>query len=294
VELQSRLEDIRKQGLGLAVISYDSQEILAAFAKQRGITFTMLSDAGSATIKRYGILNPAPEWAIGPNSADPAVQAEVQKYVSVVRPSAMMVGIAFPGAFILDRQGRVTSRFFEDFYIERNTVSGIMMRLGDRKGTVAGTKISTAHFDLTTYPSDSTVAPGNRIGLALEIKPGSRMHVYAPGASNYRVISLKLDTQPFVRALPMKYPGSEIYHFRPLNERVPVFQKPFILVQEVVVEGTPQAQAAFRGKESLTLSGKLEYQACDDKICYSPASIPLSWTLSFRPLVIERPVPPRQ
>jgi len=277
--------------LGLAAISYDSQEILAAFAKQRGITFPLLSDLGSATIKRYGILNPVPEWAIGPNAGDPTVQAEAQKYVSVVRPNAAMVGIAFPGTFILDRQGRVTARFFEDFYIERNTVSSIMMRLGNRKDGVAGTKISTAHFDLTTYPSDSAVAPGARIALALDVRPRARMHIYAPGAANYRVIALKLDPQPFVRTLPMKYPASEIYHFRPLNERVPVYQKPFTLIQEVVIEGTPQAQASFRGKESITLTGMLEYQACDDKICYSPASIPLSWTLSLRPLVVERPAP---
>ncbi len=291
MELQTRVEDIRKQGLGLAVISYDPQETLAAFAKQREITFTMLSDPASATIKRYGILNPVPEWAIGPGSSDPAVQAEVQKYVSVVRPNERMVGIAFPGTFVLDRQGRVTSRFFEDFYIERNTVSSILMRLGGRNGTVTATKISTTHFDLTTYPSDWVVAPGNRISLALEVKPRPRMHIYAPGAKDYRVIALKLDQQPFVRPLAMKYPASEIYHFRPLDERVPVFQKPFALVQELIVEGTPQAQAAFRGKDSLTLTGTLEYQACDDKICYSPASIPMSWTLRFRPLVVERPAP---
>lgn len=273
----------------MAAISYDSQEILAAFSKQRGITFPLLSDAGSATIKRYGILNPVPEWAIGPNASDPAVQAEVRKYVSVVRPNASMIGMAFPGTFILDRQGRVTSRFFEDFYIERNTVSSIMIRLAGRSQTIAGAKASTAHLEVTTYPSDSTIAPGNRISLALEVKPRSRIHVYAPGASNYRVIALKLEAQPFVRTLPMQYPASEIYHFKPLNERVPVYQKPFMLVQEVIVEGTPQAQAAFRGKDSLTLMGTLEYQACDDTICYNPASIPLTWTLGFRGLVTERP-----
>jgi peroxiredoxin len=38
VELQSKVEEIRKQGLGLAVISYDSPETIAAFSKQRGIT----------------------------------------------------------------------------------------------------------------------------------------------------------------------------------------------------------------------------------------------------------------
>jgi peroxiredoxin len=289
VELQSRSQELRKQGLGLAVISYDSQEILAAFSKQHGITFPLLSDAGSATIKRYGILNPVPEWAIGPNASDPAVQSDTQKYVSVARPNASMIGVAFPGTLILDRQGRVTSRFFEDFYIERNTVSSIMIRLGDRNQSVAGAKAATAHLEITTYPSDSTIAPGNRISLVLDVKPRSRMHIYAPGASNYRVIALKLEPQPFVRPLPMKYPASEIYNFKPLKERVPVYQNPFTLVQEVLVEGTREAQAAFRGKDELILVGALEYQACDDAICYTPTSIPLTWTLKFRPLVTERP-----
>ncbi len=106
----------------------------SAFAKATDITFPLLSDAGSATIKRYRLLNPVPEWALGPNKDDPEVKAAVQKYVSVVNPNATMVGIAFPGTFILDRQGRVISRYFEDFYIERNTISSIMMRLNDRDG----------------------------------------------------------------------------------------------------------------------------------------------------------------
>jgi len=291
VELQGRIQELSARGLGLATISYDSEEILAAFSKQRGITFPLLSDAGSATIKRYGILNPVPEWATGPNANDPSVQADAQKYVSVVRPSAFMIGIAFPGTFIVDRQGRVTSRFFEDFYIERNTVSSIMVRLRGGNQSVAGAKASTAHLELTTYPSDSTVAPGNRISLVLDIKPRARMHVYAPGAS-YRVVALRLESQPFVRFLPMNYPTSELYNFKPLNERVPVYQKPFTLVQELVVEGTPQSQAAFRGKDALVLTGTLEYQACDDNICYNPTSIPLTWTLKFRPLITERPTRP--
>jgi len=289
VELQGRVNELREKGLGLAAISYDRPEILAAFAKQRGITFPLLSDAGSATIKRYGILNPVPEWAIGPDKDDPAVKAEIQKYVSVGNPRAEMVGIAFPGTFILDRQGRVTSRYFEDFYIERNTVSSIMLRLGDKATSVAGTKISSGQLDVTTYPSESAIAPGNRFSIALDVTPHPGIHVYAPGAKNYRVIALNIDAQPFVRLLPMKYPTSEIYFFKPLNERVVVYQKPFTLVQEVILEGTPQAQASLRGKDAVTLSGTLDYQACDDKICYNPASIPISWTLSLRPLVLERP-----
>jgi hypothetical protein len=72
------------------------------------------------------------------------------------------VGIAFPGTFILDRKGRVTSRFFEDFYIERNTVSSLLMKLGANAAPVTGTKISSAHLDVTTYPKSSRSAGPRR------------------------------------------------------------------------------------------------------------------------------------
>ena len=293
MELQSRVKDLQNTGLGLAAISYDSPATLADFSRRRGITFPLLSDAGSATITRYGLLNSLPEDALGPNKDDPAIVAEVQKYVSVVRPNAAMVGMAFPGTFLLDRQGRVTSRFFEEFYIERNTVSSVMMTLGAATTPVAVTKVSTGHLEITTYPSDPSIAPGNRFSLALAIAPHARIHVYAPGASSYRVVGLTIAPQPFVRVLPMQYPKSEIYVFKPLNERVPVYQKPFTLVQDVVLEGTPQAQAALRGKDALTLNGTLEYQACDDKLCFNPTMVPLSWTLTLRQLATERPARPQ-
>src|SRR5262249_33748406 len=156
---------------------------------------------------------------------------------------------------------------------------------------VAGTKVSTEQLEVTTYPSEPTVAPGNRFSIALDVQPHNGIHVYAPGAKSYRVIELTIPPQAFLRALPMKYPASQVFFSQPLNERVPVYQKPFTLVQEVILEGTPQAQAAFRGKDSVTISGTIEYQACDDKICYNPTSIPLSWTLGLRPLVFERAAP---
>ena len=111
----------------------------------------------------------------------------------------------------------------------------------------------------------------------------------APKNLGYRVISLKLDPHPQIHVLPVQYPVSEIYYFKPLKERVPVFQKPFQLVQELLLDGTPASQEALRGKEDLTLTGTLQYQACDDRICYNPVSVPLSWKLSLRNIIRERP-----
>jgi peroxiredoxin len=290
VELQGRIEAVRKQGLGLAAISYDPPETLSAFSRQRGITFPLLSDTGSETIKRYGILNTVVAEALGPNAKDLAVANDVKKYVSVVGANARMAGIPFPGTFVVGRNGRVTSRFFEESYIERNTSSSILMRVAGTKA-VTGTEVATEHLDVKTYPSESAVAVGNRFAIAFDITPKPRIHVYAPGAAGYRVVGVTITPQPFVHVLTLTYPKSEIYFFKPLNERVPVYEKPFTLVQELTLDGQPDAQAAFRGKDSLTLTGTLDYQACDDKVCFNPASLPLIWMLSLRPLIREPPTP---
>lgn len=294
MELQGQVDTLRKQGLAVAAISYDSSEMLADFSGRHGITFPLLSDAGSATITRYGILNTIVEEALGPNGKDPAVLADLKVFATVNEPTERLRGIPFPGTFLVDRQGRVTSRFFEDFYRERVTVSNLMLRLGTFDAPIKAMQVSTDHLEIKTYPSDATVALGNRFSLVLEVTPRPRIHVYAPGASGYRVVALNITPQPFVRVLPMTYPRSEIYFFEPLNERVPVFQTPFTLLPDIVLEVTPQAQAAFKGKETLTLAGTLEYQACDDKICFNPVSLPLSWTVALKEFVPGAPAPPRQ
>jgi DsbC/DsbD-like thiol-disulfide interchange protein len=144
-------------------------------------------------------------------------------------------------------------------------------------------EIWTDHLRLRAYASAGTVAPGRPVSLVLEVEPGDRMHVYAPGNHDYRVITVTLAPQRFVRSGPVQYPASEVYLFEPLNERVPVYQKPFKLTLDVTLDRGPEARAALQGRPSLTLTGTLDYQACDDRICFNPVSIPLSWTLALSP-----------
>ena len=280
------------QGLGLAAISYDPREVTAAFSDQHGITFPLLSDAGSATIKRYGILNTVAQEGLGPNRNDPEVIAQVKMYVSVNGASERTLGIPFPGTFIVDPGGRVKSRFFEDSYTVRNTTSNIRVKLNDTDEPVAATKVQTRNLDVTTYTTDAVVAPGNRFSIVARVTPHKGIHVYAPGASSYKIIELKVVPGQYVRSMAVTYPPSEIYVFKPLNERVPTYQKPFTLAQEVVLDGQASTRAALANQTSLTIGGALTYQACDDRLCYEPVTLPLSWTVALKPLITQATVRP--
>ena len=283
MELQDRLQQLSDQGIGVAAISYDSEEVLADFAQRRGITFPLLSDDDSEVITEFGILHTVAYEALGPNGDDPEVLADVAKYVSVFGTTPAVAGTPYPGTFMVDRNGRVTSRFFEEFYRERNTTANVMLKLGVGLSPIAAIEGSTAHLKLTAYPSNTSGTVGSRFSIAVEIEPNPGIHVYAPGAEEmgYRVVSLDLAPVPHVRYEPVEFPESEIYYFEPLDERVPVYQRPFTLLQEVVVSGAAEVEEALAQLDALTLSGTLDYQACDDLICFEPVSVPLSFTLDL-------------
>ena len=280
MELQDRLEELRGRGLRVAAVSYDSQAVLADFSRRRGVSFPLLADDDSAVITDFGILNTVAIEAQGPNGDHPDVVADVAKYVSVFGAGSNVIGTPFPGTFMLDGEGRVTARFFEEFYRERNTTANVMLRLGEGLSPIEAFEGSTAHLKFTAYPSDTAITVGTRFSVAVEVQPNPGMHVYAPGADElgYRVIGLTLEPVPHIRFEPVAFPASEIYHFEPLDERVPVYQAPFTLLQEAVVSGAPGVEEALAEVDSVTLSGSLDYQACDDRLCYDPVSLPLAFT----------------
>lgn len=142
-------------------------------------------------------------------------------------------------------------------------------------------RMSTSHLTVEARVSRTSVAPGTSLTVSLDVTPRREMHVYAPGKHDYQVVRLSIAPQPWLRAEPVQYPPSDTYYFEPLDETVEVYSKPFTLSRRVTVLDTPEARKALAGRSSIELAGALEYQACDDKVCYSPAKVPLRFTLTI-------------
>jgi AhpC/TSA family protein len=263
VELQGRLDQLKREGLGLAAISYDPVPVVADFASRRGITFPLLSDEGSAVIKRYGLFN------------------------TTVAQTSPNYGIPFPGTFIVDAAGVVTSRFFEAAYQERNTITSVLVKLGARLD-VPATKITAPHLTLTTYATDQVASAGTHFSVVVDAVPGPRVHVYAPGVAGYKPIALTIDAQPPLVVRDVQFPKSEDYFFKPLDEHVLVYQRPFRIVQDLEIDPSPEAAPAIAEQRALAITGTLTYQACDDKVCFTPQSVPLSWSIGLKALDRER------
>lgn len=242
----------------MAAISYDSAEVLKGFAEKHGIAFPLLSDTGSKTITAWGLLNK--------------------------EATGRTAGIPHPGTFIIDRAGKILSRSFEQPYQERRSATSLLGQLAVAiPGEATTLKGGQATFVLTT--SDAVAAVGHRVTLNVRVTPGPKMHVYAPGQKGYIPIALTLKPDAAFRTHPIRFPASTTYHYKPLDERVQVYSSPFTLSQDITIALTPDLRARASRQEVLSITGELEYQACDDKVCYRPETIPLEWKVTLSPIV---------
>ena len=102
-------------------------------------------------------------------------------------------------------------------------------------------------LDIRSHLSAERVKAGDSFTVVLDLTPAPRMHVYAP-----------------------------------LKQTVDVYQQPFRLTQELAIDGSAAGRAALKGTSALTVKGTLTYQACDDKICFPPRTVPLTWTVGIK------------
>jgi DsbC/DsbD-like thiol-disulfide interchange protein len=148
----------------------------------------------------------------------------------------------------------------------------------------SGQRLATDHLDVQSGVSDEVVAPGSPFSVTLDIRPQKGIHVYAPGAKGYKIIAFNLTPNPLLVSRPTTYPSSEIYFFEPLNERVPVYQTPFRLSRRVTITTAAEHRAAVSRLKTLTIRGTLDYQACDDRLCFTPQSVPVSFSVTVKPI----------
>jgi peroxiredoxin len=99
-ELQANLVAFEQAGVAIVGISYDAVETLARSAPKHGLTFPLLSDAGSKTIDAFGIRNQ--------------------------EASGRGIGVPHPAVFIVDINGVITAKLMHEGYKTRPTPAGII------------------------------------------------------------------------------------------------------------------------------------------------------------------------
>lgn len=262
MELAERQPRLAERGLGVAAVSYDGIGALKDFATRRDIPFPLLSDPDSEMIRAFGLLNEEFE------------------------PGHGAYGVPHPGSLVIDPEGRVVEKYFEEGYQPRRTAASVLLHAGD--AGEGAERVDADHFSLIRSVSDARPFPGNRITLALDFAMEEGHHAYAPGDHQYRGLDLELQPNPLVTFHDAVRPEARPFHYEPLDETVPVYEGRFRLLRDVTLATGRAMDEALEKDPEIVLEGRLLYQVCSDRVCYPPSELPLRWTLRPRPLDRER------
>jgi hypothetical protein len=239
-------------GFALFAISYDEVATLAAFADKHEITYPLLSDVGSATIRSLGLINE---------------HLAEQHAVYGVTTRDEQRDVAYPGTFVLDERGLIRDKHFEQSYRVRPTRSIILewATSGGGSDSEATATETPSAIEVSAWTDEPTYRPYQQLRLHVRLTLPRDMHVYAaPVPPGYQALSVELEPLDGLEVGGLALGASRPFSVAGLDE-------PFM-----VYDGTVEATLSFmliRNLGSTSLCVRVRYQACTEVACMPPASI---------------------
>ena len=132
------------------------------------------------------------------------------------------------------------------------------------------------YLSVAASASAPSVAKGGAVTLWADVTPKPNIHVYATDREGLTPLKLVLNPQPNITIGKVKYPEPEMSVSAGATGAVPVYRKPFRLTEPITVA------ASVKPGDVITIAGVINYQACDDRVCYPSASLPVTWAVTVR------------
>ena len=248
---------LEQNGVGIAAVSYDSQQVLAEFAQKHAIGFPLLSDKTSEIIRRFGIFN------------------------FNMAPDLRSYGVPHPVEYLVAPDGTVVKKYFVPNYQHRVTGAAVALReFGTVQPDAPTVTLESGSLAVRIgFPSTKAFA-GQEVGLFAQFALQPGWHIYgSPLPERYTPISITF-AGPSVVGQKLELPAPKMLNIPALGETLPVYSGTFqgignLLLKHPLPEG------------KIVLPGRLSFQQCSDSICEPPQDLPFELSLTLEPFLIS-------
>jgi hypothetical protein len=246
------MADFEREGIAVFGLSYDSVEVLRTFSDKNGITFPLLSDEGSVAIRRLGLLNE---------------HLEAQHAVFGIKTRPEQLGVPYPGTFLLDEQGIIVEKRFEQSYRERESGASLLEQGFGGRRTTEGPVAEGGSDEVRVRTSlDSpTYRYFQRVWLTVELAIAPGMHVYGqPIPDGYAPLSIEVEPAELLKVGDPTWPEAHPFRVEGLEDQFSVYEgqlKVSVPITFIVRDAGDQI-----------LRVTVSYQACSASDCQMPAS----------------------
>ncbi len=242
----------------LFTISYDPHTVLEAFGGAHNITYSMLSDPESEAIERLGMLNS---------------NVQEQHAFYGIRSNPKYEGVPYPAVFLLDEQGIVVERRFQQSYRVRDTGVGLLARVLDLAAPPAiEADMSTDLINVRAWTGVPYYKPYQQLQLFLSLKMAKGWHVYGePTPPGFTPLSVIIDPIEGLEVGNGTLPEPQPHRISGLSEEFFVYTNTLTWSLPLIF--------AFHDQGEVSIGGELQFQLCNDSECLLPGSI--EWMLTI-------------
>lgn len=248
---------LEKNGVHVAAVSYDSQDILAAFAQKHSIGFPLLSDKGSETIRKFGIFN------------------------ANMAPDLRSYGVPHPVEYLVAPDGTVVKKYFVPNYQHRVTGSAVALHeFGAIESDAPMVTLKSGALDVQIgFPSAKAFA-GQEVSFFAHFALVPGWHIYGtPVPEGYTTTSISFEG-PNIVSEKLELPAAEMLDIPALGETLPVYSGSFRAIGTLLLKfPLPEGR--------LVLPGRLEFQQCSDTVCEPPETISFELALTLEPFMVS-------
>ena len=242
MELQEHLDEFTAAGVHVFALLPEPVELVADFAREQGIGYTLFADADAEVIRRYGILN------------------------TLVEPGEDFYGMPWPGSYLSDSAGRVVQKYFNQFHRIRETAA-LMLRDLDAKVDLSGYPQSVSGAIVATLGAPD-LKPYQRVELLVRIDLPEGVHAYGePAPLGYLPTSVRVSGPEELVVEEPRFPATRALLVEGINEDLEVFEGDVEIRVPLRYEHYGTAEG-----ETVPIEVEVRYQPCDEIQCFTPVS----------------------
>ncbi len=248
---------LEKNGVRIAAVSYDSPEILAAFAQKHSIGFPLLSDKGSQTIREFGIFN------------------------FNMAPDLRSYGVPHPVEYLVTPDGTVVKKYFVENYQHRVTGSAVALaEFGTVENDALTVTLESGALSVRLGLSSAQAFAGQEVGFFAHFALQPGWHIYGmPLPAGYTTTSVTFES-PAITSQKLELPTAQLLEIPALGETLPVYSGSFRGIGTLLLKfPLPEGR--------LVLPGRLAFQQCSDTVCEPPETMPFELALTLKPFMIS-------
>lgn len=228
--------------------------MLGKFAEKHGIGYPLLSDEGSAVIKQLGLYNE---------------HLARQAAVYGLTPREDQFGVPYPGSFVLDEDGIITEKRFEQSYRVRPQAADLLeSAFGAEIGAAAvSDQASNDQISVTVWLNNASYRPWQQLRLQFGIKIAEGLHIYGkPIPEGFYPLEIEIDPVEGLETGQPELPELHPYRVEGLDDQ-------FMAYQGEIRGSLPFFITGNLG--DLTVEVFVSYQACTDSECFPPSTLRL-------------------